>query len=79
MALSEVVKAAGNLAGLKRGALADALGINSQSLTNKYTRDSFSGLDLVKIAEACGYRLAFVDDQGKAVIAFPKINENKDC
>lgn len=78
MALSEVVKAVGNLAGLKRGALANALGINSQSLTNKYSRDSFSGADLIKIADACGYRLAFVDEQGKAVIAFPKMTENEE-
>ena len=50
----------------------------AQAVTNKYGRDSFSGADLVRIAAACGLRLAFVDDAGKAVLTFPEpIKEEK--
>lgn len=71
--ISPIVKAVSGLSGVNRQELAAKLGINAQSLTNKYTRDSFSAVDLVKIASACGYRLAFTDEAGKAVIMFPEI------
>ena len=70
--ISEIVKASAGLAGADRKVLAAALGISSQAMSNKYTRDSFSAVDLVKIASACGYRLAFTDEAGKAVIMFPE-------
>ena len=70
--ISEIVKASAGLAGADRKVLAGALGISSQAMSNKYTRDSFSAVDLVKIASACGYRLAFTDEAGKAVIMFPE-------
>ena len=69
--ISPLVKAAAEMTGANRHVLAARLEINAQSLTNKYTRDSFSAVDLVKIASACGYRLAFTDEAGKAVIMFP--------
>ena len=46
-------------------------------MSNKYTRDSFSAVDLVKIASACGYRLAFTDEAGKAVIMFPELKADE--
>ena len=67
--IGNIVKAAANIKNADRKILAEALNISPQALSNKYSRDSFSGTD------ACGYRLAFVDEQGKAVIAFPKINK----
>lgn len=71
--ISNTVKAAASLAGLNRKDLADAMGLSmAQAVTNKYGRDSFSGADLVRIAAACGLRLAFVDDAGKAVLTFPE-------
>lgn len=70
--LTTIVKAAAGLAGCKRGDLANALGISAQSVSDKYQRGSFSGADLVRIASACGFRLAFVDDSGKAVLTFPE-------
>ena len=72
--ISEIVKASAGLAGADRKVLAGALGISIQAMSNKYTRDSFSAVDLVKIASACGYRLAFTDETGKAVIMFPEIS-----
>ena len=75
--ISPIVKAAAEMAGANRQELATALEINAQSLTNKYTRDSFSAVDLVKIASACGYRLAFTDEAGKAVIMFPELQTDE--
>lgn len=75
--IGNIVKAAANIKNADRKILAEALNISPQALSNKYSRDSFSGVDLIKIADACGYRLAFVDEQGKAVIAFPKMNKNE--
>lgn len=77
--IKETVKAAAGLAGLSNKDLASALGVSMpQTITNKYSRDSFSGQDLIKIAAACGFRLAFVDDAGKAVLTFPEpIKEEK--
>ena len=76
--ISPIVKAAAEMAGANRQVLAAKLEINAQSLTNKYTRDSFSAVDLVKIASACGYRLAFTDEAGKAVIMFPELQSKAD-
>lgn len=70
--LTNTVKAIAAAAGVNRAALAAALNLSSaQAVTNKYTRDSFTGQDLVKVAAACGVRLAFVDDSGRAVLMFP--------
>jgi hypothetical protein len=71
--ITPIVKAAVSLAGLNRQAVAKALELSSaQAISNKYNRDSFSGGDLIRIAAACGFRLAFVDDKGKAVLTFPE-------
>lgn len=70
--VTAIVKAAAALAGLSRAQIAQALGLSTaQAVSNKYTRGSFSARDLIKIATACGYKLAFVDDTGRAVISFP--------
>ena len=71
--LTKTIKAMQQIASVDRAALAAALGLGSaQAVTNKYTRDSFSGQDLIKIASTCGVRLAFVDDNGRAVLTFPE-------
>ena len=70
--ITSIVKAAAGLAGAKRQDIAAALGISIQAVSNKYSRGSFSAADLVKIAKACKYRLAFVDDTGRAVLTFPE-------
>ena len=58
---------------LKRSDASSALGITAQALSNKYVRDSFSAEDLVKIATACGYHLAFIRDKDGMVITFPAL------
>ena len=52
-------------------ALADGLGITVPAVRNKLSRNSWSINDLVKLAQACGVRLAFVDETGRAVLTFP--------
>ena len=70
--ITPIIKAAVQLAGLSRADLAQALGLSTpQALSNKYNRDSFTAQDLTRIAQACGVRLAFVDDAGRAVLTFP--------
>lgn len=52
-------------------ALADGLGITVPAVRNKLSRNSWAINDLVKLAQTCGVRLAFVDDAGRAVLTFP--------
>jgi transcriptional regulator with XRE-family HTH domain len=70
--ITPTIKAAAQLAGLSRADLAQACGLaRPQAISNKYNRDSFTAQDLTRIAQACGVRLAFVDDTGRAVLTFP--------
>lgn len=52
-------------------ALADGLGMTVPAVRNKLSRNSWAINDLVKLAQICGVRLAFVDDAGRAVLTFP--------
>lgn len=51
--------------------LADGLGITVPAIRNKLSRNSWAVDDLIKLADVCGVRLAFVDDTGRAVLTFP--------
>lgn len=48
-----------------------------QALTNKYSRDSFSGDDLIRLAEITGTTLAFINNNNNIVVAFDKNDINK--
>lgn len=52
-------------------ALADGLGITVPAVRNKLSRNSWAIDDLIKLSQACGVRLAFVDGTGRAVLTFP--------
>lgn len=54
-------------------ALADGLGMTVPAVRNKLSRNSWAINDLVKLAQTCGVRLAFVDDAGRAVLTFPAL------
>ena len=74
MMLTPTIKGLIALNGYTRQQVAAALGLAlAQGVTNKYARDSFSGQDLIKIANLCGCRLAFVDDKGQAILTFPEL------
>lgn len=70
--ISNTIKAVASLSGLSRQQLADTLGLaRPQAITNKIGRDSWTAQDINKIAALAGYKLAFVDDNGHAVLTFP--------
>ena len=48
--------------------LAGFLGVNIQSVSNKFYRGSFSAIDLIKIAEFLNCDLAFVFDDKQRII-----------
>ncbi|WP_279153795.1 hypothetical protein [Thomasclavelia cocleata] len=43
-----------------------------QALTTKYSRESFTSNDLIKLAELTNTRLAFIDENSKPVVVFDK-------
>lgn len=43
-----------------------------QALTTKYSRESFTSNDLIKLAELTNTRLAFIDEDNKPLVVFDK-------
>lgn len=69
MGVSDKIKAILKMKGRKMNELADYLGIGRQSLSNKFSRGSFSAEDLIKIADFLGCALAFeIDDAQKIIL-----------
>ena len=68
--IAPTVKSMLVMEGMKRNEAAAALGISAQAMSNKYNRDSFSADDLLKVATAAGYSLAFVRKRDGLMIAF---------
>ena len=53
----------------KQSDLMEVLGMSSkQSLSNKFSNERWSADDLVKIAEYCGCKLAFVLPNGERIV-----------
>ena len=69
--IAPTVKSMLVMEGMKRNEAAAALGISAQAMSNKYNRDSFSADDLLKVATAAGYNLAFVRKRDGLMITFP--------
>lgn len=68
MAIASKIKALLALKGKDHAGLAAHLGIQSQALSNKFYRDSFSAEDLIRIADYLGCPLAFVSDDGTQIV-----------
>lgn len=68
--ISNVIRAAMSVQNVKRAELAEKLNMKPTALANKMARGSFSADDCIRVAEALGLRLAFVDDTGRAVVGF---------
>ena len=69
MAVSEKIKALLQIKGKKKNELAEYLGMNSQSLSNKFSRNSFSAEDLIKISNFLDCSLIFeIDDKQKITL-----------
>ena len=76
--IAPTVKSMLVMEGMKRNEAAAALGISAQAMSNKYNRDSFSADDLLKVATAAGYNLAFVRKRDGLMITFPGPAEVQD-
>ena len=68
MSISDSVSAALKKACLKQNDLAAAYGKSKQSMSMKFTRDSWFGKDLVKVAKLIGADLAFVFPDGSKIM-----------
>ena len=68
MAASHKIKALLQLTQKNDEGLAAYLGINRQSLRNKFNRNSFSADDLIRTADYCGAELKYVIDDRQSVL-----------
>ena len=75
MAISDKVKALLKLKGMSNKRLAEYLGISDQALSNKFYRDSYSGEDLISIAEFLECELAFITGETKIILAADDIKK----
>ena len=75
--IAPTVKSMLVMEGMKRNEAAAALGITAQAMSNKYNRDSFTADDLVKIATAAGYNLAFIRKSDGLPILFPAVADEQ--
>lgn len=67
MAISDKVKGLLTLNGKKQIELAEVFGMSKQTMNNKMNRGSWAARDLVKVAEFCGCKLAFVLPDGQHI------------
>lgn len=69
MQISKKVKVLLTESNKKQSDLLDVLQMSSrQSLSNKFSNERWSAEDLVKIAEFCGCKLAFILPNGERII-----------
>ena len=67
MSITDKVQAAIILSGKSKAELAKYLGISRQSLSNKFSRGSFSAEDLIKIADFTGSTLLFEFEESQKI------------
>jgi transcriptional regulator with XRE-family HTH domain len=77
MAITDKVKALVKLQEKSYKGLAEYLGISEQALSNKFYRDSYSGEDMIKIADYLKCELAFIAGSAKIGLAVEDI-KNKE-
>lgn len=68
MSINNKIRAALSLTGHKPADLAECLGITVQAVRNKFSRDSFSAEDLIRISDYLQCDLALVIDKNQRVI-----------
>ena len=68
MTISETVKGLLAMSGKRQNDLANHFGMSKQTMSNKFARNSWFGSDLVKAAELCGSKLAFILPNGQQII-----------
>ena len=70
MNVSDSIKMLMIKTGKKRGDIAACLNIKPQAVSNKLYRNSFSAVELVKIADFCGVSLCFLSPDDNTRITF---------
>lgn len=68
MSVSDKVKGLLALCGKRQGDMAISFGISKQSMSNKIAKNSWFASDLVKVADFCGCKLAFIMPDGQQII-----------
>ena len=71
MSVTNIVRMARDKKGLSQAGLAEAMGMTRQSLSNKSTRDSWTAVDLMKVAEITGGKLMIVYPDGQQLLFLP--------
>ncbi len=67
MSISNVVKGLLAMRGIKQIDLAAHFGMSKQTMSNKFARNSWFGTDLVRVADFCGCKLAFIFPDGQQI------------
>ena len=80
MSKSSKIKALLSMKDIKNSSYAEILGLaRQQALTTKYSRDSFTSDDLIKLALLTNTRLAFIDNEtNKELISFDENDVKKE-
>lgn len=68
MTVSETVKGLLAMCGKRQIELAKHFGMTKQTMSNKIARNSWFASDLVKAADLCGCKLAFILPNGQQII-----------
>lgn len=71
MSVTNKVKALLNITGSKPQELSQCLGISVQAVRNKFSRDSFSVGDLIKISDFLGCELQFKTKDSQLIVLTP--------
>ena len=68
MALSDKIKGIIAIMGRQQQELAQHFGMSKQVMNNKFSRNSWSGKDLIKVADFVGGQLAIILPDGQQII-----------
>lgn len=77
IAVSEKIKALLKLKGKKSYELAEYLGMSPQAMRNKFSRNSFSSADLIKISEFLGCELVFIAGENQIRLEMSDLKNNE--
>lgn len=68
MAVSDSVKALLALSGKKQNQLAEQFEMSKQAMSNKFAKNSWFAKDLIKVADMCDCKVAFILPDGQQII-----------
>ena len=77
MSISNIVKGLLAIRGIKQIDLASHFGMSKQTMSNKFSRNSWFASDLIKVADFCGCKLAFILPDGQQILIEDNEKEDK--